>query len=162
VRRLSREDFAAEALATPELVDRVVEMGAIQPLDDGRFDARDQVIASTVMAMVDAGIQLDDLAWAIGSGRFGIQSLGRIFSEPAPRTEQTFAELAASLGASAALLPAVYAALGLPEPEPDDHLRVDEALPRGTASFEPIGRVELKGIARPVALWRASAPKRKR
>ena len=29
---------------------------------------------------------LDDLAWAIGSGRFGIQSLGRVFSEPAPRT----------------------------------------------------------------------------
>jgi adenylate cyclase len=28
------------------------------------------------------------------------------------------------------------------------------ALPRGTAAFEPIGRVELKGIADPVALWR--------
>jgi class 3 adenylate cyclase len=28
------------------------------------------------------------------------------------------------------------------------------ALPRGTARFEPIGRVELKGIAEPVALWR--------
>jgi class 3 adenylate cyclase len=28
------------------------------------------------------------------------------------------------------------------------------ALPRGTAAFEPIGRVELKGIAEPVALWR--------
>jgi class 3 adenylate cyclase len=36
------------------------------------------------------------------------------------------------------------------------------ALPRGTASFEPVGRVELKGIARPVALWRASAPKQLR
>jgi class 3 adenylate cyclase len=29
-------------------------------------------------------------------------------------------------------------------------------LPRGTASFEPIGRVELKGFAAPIALWRAS------
>ena len=28
------------------------------------------------------------------------------------------------------------------------------ALPRGTAAFEPIGRVQLKGIADPVALWR--------
>jgi class 3 adenylate cyclase len=28
------------------------------------------------------------------------------------------------------------------------------ALPRGTAAFEPIGRVELKGIADAVALWR--------
>ena len=32
------------------------------------------------------------------------------------------------------------------------------ALPRGTATFEPIGRVELKGFPTPVALWRASKP----
>ena len=32
------------------------------------------------------------------------------------------------------------------------------ALPRGTAEFAPIGRVELKGFPVPVALWRASAP----
>jgi hypothetical protein len=32
------------------------------------------------------------------------------------------------------------------------------ALPRGTASFEPIGRVELKGFPIPVALWRAAPP----
>ena len=32
------------------------------------------------------------------------------------------------------------------------------ALPRGTADFEPIGRVELKGFPLPVALWRASGP----
>ncbi len=32
------------------------------------------------------------------------------------------------------------------------------ALPRGTASFTPIGRIELKGFPMPVALWRASAP----
>ena len=30
-------------------------------------------------------------------------------------------------------------------------------VPRGTARLEPIGRVELKGIPEPVALWRASA-----
>ena len=32
------------------------------------------------------------------------------------------------------------------------------ALPRGTAEFTPIGRVELKGFPLPVALWRASEP----
>jgi adenylate cyclase len=32
------------------------------------------------------------------------------------------------------------------------------ALPRGTATFEPIGRVELKGFPMPVALWRANPP----
>jgi class 3 adenylate cyclase len=32
------------------------------------------------------------------------------------------------------------------------------ALPRGTASFEPIGRVALKGFADPVAVWKARRP----
>jgi class 3 adenylate cyclase len=31
------------------------------------------------------------------------------------------------------------------------------ALPRGTAVFEPVGRVELKGFPMPIALWRATA-----
>jgi class 3 adenylate cyclase len=30
------------------------------------------------------------------------------------------------------------------------------ALPRGTARFEPVGRVELKGFPDPIALWRAT------
>ena len=30
------------------------------------------------------------------------------------------------------------------------------ALPRGTASFEPIGRVELRGFPLPIATWRVS------
>jgi adenylate cyclase len=32
------------------------------------------------------------------------------------------------------------------------------ALPHGTASFEPVGRVELKGFPMPIALWRAGPP----
>ncbi|HXU84719.1 MAG TPA: adenylate/guanylate cyclase domain-containing protein [Verrucomicrobiae bacterium] len=32
------------------------------------------------------------------------------------------------------------------------------ALPRGVAEFAPIGRVELKGLPLPVAVWQASAP----
>lgn len=31
-------------------------------------------------------------------------------------------------------------------------------LPRGTAEFAPVGRVDLKGFPMPVALWRATAP----
>jgi len=32
------------------------------------------------------------------------------------------------------------------------------ALPRGTARFEPVGRVQLKGFPDPIALWRATRP----
>jgi adenylate cyclase len=127
VRTLSLEEFLAESGATAELVDRLVEVDAIRPLPDGRYDAREQIVASMGMALLGAGIALDDLAWALEAGRFGLRSLGHFFSEPVARTEASYAQLARSLGDDAGLLPAVYAALGLPEPEPDDHPRVDEA-----------------------------------
>jgi class 3 adenylate cyclase len=34
------------------------------------------------------------------------------------------------------------------------------ALPRGTARFEPVGRVELKGFPEPIAIWRATPARR--
>jgi adenylate cyclase len=127
VRVLEREAFLAESGASGELVDRLVAAGEIDSLPDGRFAARDEVVTSTANALLGAGIALDDLVWSLASHRFGLRSLGGIFSEPVPRTTGTYGELVAALGPDAAHLPAVYAALGLPEPEPDDHPRADEA-----------------------------------
>jgi class 3 adenylate cyclase len=127
VRSLSLDEFLAESGASAELVARLVEGDAIRPLPDGRYDSREQVVASMGMALLRAGIALDDLAWALDNRRFGLRSLGHFFSEPVPRTEATYAELGRSLGEKADLLRSVYAAFGLPEPEPDDHPRVDEA-----------------------------------
>jgi class 3 adenylate cyclase len=127
MRSVSRDEFLQESGASSELVARLVEVDAIRPLPDGSYDAREQVVASMGMALLDAGIALDDLAWALDNRRFGLRSLGHFFSEPSPRTGMTYAELAESLGDDAGQLHAVYAALGLPEPEPDDHPRRDEA-----------------------------------
>lgn len=146
--------FAAESGATIEVIEKLVEVGAIEPLADGQFDARDEAVASTVGALLDAGIPLDDLAWALASGRFGLRSLGRIFSEPRPRSDERYADLAASLGDAASVLPAVYAALGMPEPEPDDHPRVDEmeivlGFVRLWSSVDPTGEANIR-VARQV------------
>ncbi len=46
--------------------------------------------------------------------------------EPGPRSERTFAEFQADAGPRAALLPAVYEVLGLPKPNPDAPIHVDE------------------------------------
>lgn len=154
MRTLSAEAFAQESGATMVVIDRLIEVGAIDRLPDGQFDSRDEIVASTVGAMLDAGIPLDDLAWALESGRFGIQSLGMIFSEPRPRSAERYADLAASLGDAAAALPAVYAALGMPEPEPDDHPRVDEVeivlgFVRLWSAVDPTGEANVR-VARQV------------
>jgi len=127
MRALTLHDFAIEAAVPADLVDRLVAVGVIGVLADGRYDSRDEQVASTAQALVNAGIPFDALAWALSEGRFGLRSLGQIFSEPVPRTDPTYAELTAGLGDDVAHLPAVYAALGLPEPQPGDHPRADEA-----------------------------------
>jgi len=127
VRPLSREEFLAEATADGEVVDRLISVGAIQPLADGRFDSRDELVASVAEALLGAGIGLDDLAWTLDHGRFGLRALGVTFAEPVPRTAEPYSDLVAELGSDARHLPAVYAALGLPEPDPGAHPRVDEA-----------------------------------
>ena len=126
MRALTRDEFATEAAVPADLVDRLVAVGAIDSLADGRFDARDEQVASTAQALIDAGIPFDALAWALTEGRFGLRSLGAIFSEPVRRTAATYAEIAAGLGPDADHLAAVYAALALPEPQPADHPREDE------------------------------------
>ncbi|HEY8438667.1 MAG TPA: adenylate/guanylate cyclase domain-containing protein [Candidatus Limnocylindrales bacterium] len=127
MRPLDRDAFATEAGARREVVDRLIDVDAIPPLPDGRLDARDEAIASTAQALLDSGIPLDALARVLAGGRFGLRAVGRLFSEPSPRTEATQADVASALGDDAVHLPAVYAAFGLPEPGPDEHPRADEA-----------------------------------
>jgi adenylate cyclase len=127
MRPLTLGEFASEAAVAPGLVEQLVGVGAIAALPDGRYDSRDEHVASTARALIDAGIPFDALAWALTEGRFGLRSLGQVFSEPVARTDRTYADLAADLGDDAAHLPAVYAALGVPEPQPGDHPRADEA-----------------------------------
>ena len=45
---------------------------------------------------------------------------------PGPRSERTFAEFQASVGPGAERLPAIYEVLGLPKPDPDAPIHVDE------------------------------------
>jgi adenylate cyclase len=127
MRVLSIEEFVAESGASPEVIARLVDVGAIDRRPDGSYDARDEAVASMGRALLDSGIGLDDLAWSLENRRFGLRSLGLFFSEPVARTTESYDDIAASLGDQASLLPAVYAGLGLPEPEPTDHPRIDEA-----------------------------------
>jgi adenylate cyclase len=128
VRWLDRETFAIEARATPELVEQLIDVDAIVPRADGRISASDEYVAATAQALVSSGIPIDGLIGALRDRRFGLRSLGANFTEPTPRTSVVYRDLAATMGMDAAHLPAVYAALGLPEPEPDDHPREDEAM----------------------------------
>ena len=125
-RLLTLEELARESDAPPELVAEMVAIGAFASEPDGRFDARHAATVRTVRAILDAGVGMDDLAWAISGGQAAFEAIARHYATPAARSARTYADLRAELADASDHLPAMYAALGLPEPEPDDHLREDE------------------------------------
>jgi class 3 adenylate cyclase len=119
-------ELAEEAGAPVPLVERLVEIGQVRALPDGRFDPRDEAVISTVRALLEAGIPQDDVDWLVRELGGGFQAVGGMFDSPGPRASGTYADLLAGLGPLGDRLPAVFAAFGLPEPTPEAHLRVDE------------------------------------
>jgi adenylate cyclase len=127
IRALTRDELAAEAGAPEALIDRLLELGQIRPLPDGRFDARDAAIIATVLGLERSGVADDDLAWLVGQAGAGFAAVGPMFATPPPRDGPTYDELRAELGPSGQRLASIYAAFGLSEPEPERRLRADEA-----------------------------------
>jgi hypothetical protein len=147
VRSLPLAEFAAEAAVPAELVERLVAVGAIAALDDGRYDSRDEQVASTVRALIDAGISFDAFAWALTGGRFRLRALGEFFSEPVPLTDRTYAQLAASLGGGRAYRlrtdPARPVATRLPGSRAEPSARgTGGAAPAARSSGQPIAAME--------------------
>ena len=77
-------------------------------------------------SLLESGIEREDLAWAIEVAGAGVTSVGRMFTDPTPRSPRTYQEVVDALGDAGPRLAAVYAALGQSEPLPDSHLRLAE------------------------------------
>ena len=126
VRTVTLAELAEEAGAPLALVERLVAIGQVRTLPDGRFDPRDEAVIGTVRALLEAGIPQDDVDWLVSQLGGGFEAIGGMFEPPGPRASGTYADLRAELGPLGDRLPAVFAAFGLPEPAPDQHLRLDE------------------------------------
>jgi adenylate cyclase len=151
VRAIPLELLADEAGVSIDLVRRFVDLGQLRPLADGRFDARDAGVLATVNALLASGIRVEDLEWAIETGRVGLSVIGQLFPDPPERTS-SYRELAETLGPAGRRLGPVYAAMGLPEPTNDRPLRADEArvvseFTRTWALVDPAGGADVR-IAR--------------
>lgn len=126
MRALTLAELAAESGASLDLVEWLAGLHQLRPLPDGRFDARDSAIVATVQGLLASGIARDDLAWVIEGAGAGFTSVGRMFAVPPTRSERTYGDLVTALGPTGPRLASIYAALGLSEPRPETHLRLDE------------------------------------
>jgi adenylate cyclase len=123
---LSRDELAAEAEAEAGLVDDLVRIGALKPDAAGMFATGDILRVQTVLAGLRAGISLEAFGRALAERLQTLDYIDRFYLEPSPRSARTYAEFAATLGAQAADLPAVWSAFGLAEPDATSRLRTDD------------------------------------
>lgn len=123
----SAEELAFEAGLPVDRIDWLVRLGVLTPGEPGLFRFGDVFRVKLVAALLNGGFTTDQVEWAVGEGHL---DLGRVdeyqVMEPEPRSTRTFTEFMNSLGPRGRLLPAVYAALGLPAPDPSSRLTIDE------------------------------------
>jgi adenylate cyclase len=125
-RSLTLQQLADETDTDPSLLSSLTDIGVLHPGPGPTYIPGDIIRVESARSLLDAGLTLDDIATAVDSGLFTFEFLDRFHPEPAPRTEQTVAELAKSLGIDPDLMSSMYLAMGLPEPASDHRPRHDE------------------------------------
>jgi adenylate cyclase len=122
-RLISRQELADLVPCSTEEVDRLVELGLLQP-DDGGHPSSDVHVVRLMAAFVAAGIELEDIARGVAERRLFFP-LELFMPEPVG-TPETYAGLAARLGRPPELLRRLSREIGLP-PSADDRVRDEDA-----------------------------------
>jgi adenylate cyclase len=126
-RAFSASELAAEAGVSPDRIDWLLDIGILKPREPGTFRFGDVFRVKLVSALLEGGFTSEQVEWAVAEGHLNLDRVDEYqLVEPGPRSDRTFAEFMASAGPRASLLPAVYAVLGLPTPDPSSPIHADE------------------------------------
>ena len=125
-RTYTSEEIAEEAGCPVERVTWLTEIGLLAP-HDGRYSFGDILSARMTSALIENGVAEETIERAAKEGLLSFQRTDEYLPyRPGPRSQRTFAEFQASAGPGAEQLPAIYEVLGLPKPDPDAPIHVDE------------------------------------
>jgi adenylate cyclase len=126
-RDLSKEELVDETGVSPDTVDWLTRIGVLKPGAAGTFRFGDVFRVKLVAALLEGGFTSQQVEWAVSERHISLDRVDEVHSlDPGPRSQQTFAEFLSTAGPRAPLLPAVFVALGLPEPDPSSPLHTDE------------------------------------
>jgi adenylate cyclase len=126
-RTFSAEELAAEAGFPVDRIEWLVRLGILKQREPGPFRFGDVFRVKLVAALLKGGFTTEQVEWAVSEGHLDLARVDEYqVIEPGPRSTRTFAEFMDALGPRASLLPAVYAALELPAPDPSSRLTTDE------------------------------------
>jgi len=124
---LSKQVVADRAGVDPGYVDRLVELGIVNPGSGDTFSHGDVRRARWVQSFERAGVPLEGMAAAVRDGALSFTYLdATAFDRFAGVSGTTFRELSERTGVPLDLLLVVREAHGFAEPRPEDHVREDE------------------------------------
>jgi adenylate cyclase len=127
--RYELAEAAQRAGISPEELRRLVETGAIEPDEEGRFTSGDVRRVGMVESLVAAGVPLEDLGDAIRGDQVSLAFLDEpVFERFSALGGVTFAQFAERSGVPVELLVLIREAAGSAAPLPDDWIR-DEEMP---------------------------------
>ena len=128
-RTYSTAEVAAESECPEERVRWMTSIGLLSPDEDGRFTFGAVLAVRMASALLETGVPVGSIERAAAEGLLRFQRTDEYLPhQPGPLSSRTFAEFVASAGPRAELLPAVFEVLGLPKPDPDAPIHVDEEL----------------------------------
>jgi adenylate cyclase len=149
--RLTRDELA-ELVGDPvERVRELTDRGVIRADDTGRYAPGDAHRIRVVDLFEAAGVPLDVLVRAQAAGVISVDYYDQLHAELAPPSRRSYGAFRSELGPPGDLLPSVFAAFGIAEPDPESHLSVeDEAVLKDwTALIDATGHADLTlGILR--------------
>jgi len=123
----TRAEAAKRAGVEVGFLDRVIEIGILEPDDPERCTPGDVRRAIMARTLQDAGVPLDGVAAAIRNGSISIDFLDTpTYERFAALSTETFAQVSARTGVPFELLTVIRESLGFAEPSPDDLVRDDE------------------------------------
>lgn len=123
---LSADELAAEARVAPERLSWLVSTGILRS-QQGVFVFGDVFRARLMAALLDAGLSESLLERAVTEGWIDLDQMDSYLPlEPGPRSSRTFGDFKQSLGPDASALNAIYEVLGLPSPDPNLPIHVEE------------------------------------
>jgi adenylate cyclase len=149
--RLTRDELADLVGDPVERVQDLTARGVIRADDLGRYAPGDAHRIRVIDLFEAAGVPLDVLVQAQAAGVISVDYYDQLHAELAPPSARRYESFKDDLGPRGHLLPAMFAAFGIAEPDPTSHLSVeDEALiEEWTALIEATGETDLTlGILR--------------
>jgi len=123
---LSAEELAARSRVTAEQLRRLVELGIIAPMPQGRFRRSDIQRIRVVDALAEAGFVPEQLSELLTAGAYNLDWASVVYPEPTAQLTTTLEQAAAAIGLPQDLAARLFDAWELPRPQPGQALRADD------------------------------------